>query len=153
MTYLPPPGGYAPQTYAPPGQQYAPRAQAPAPAAPRPAAPAVVRGQRPEDPPASERRPEPRVALSLPPPEQLGIGAPTPAADVDWNAVHRRLHNLGSTSYQSQRTADGYRFTCLLPTADPSRTQRVEAQAASEAEAIRVALNRAEQWARGASDN
>jgi hypothetical protein len=89
------------------------------------------------------------VALALPPPEQLGIGAATAPAEIDWNAVHRRLHLLGSTSYQSQRTADGYRFTCLLPTADPDRSQRIEAQAAGEADAIRLALDRAEHWARG----
>lgn len=88
------------------------------------------------------------MSLALPPPEQLGIGSASAPAEIDWNAVHRRLHQLGSTSYQSQRTADGYRFTCLLPTANPDRTQRIEAQAAGEAEAIRLALDRAEQWAR-----
>jgi hypothetical protein len=117
----------------------------------RPSSPALVRGQRPDDPPASERRPEPKpAALTLPPPEQLGIGGarPTPA-EIDWNAFHRRLRELGSQSVQSQRTAEGYRFTCLLATADPSRSQRIEAEGATEGEAAGRVLARAEQWAQG----
>lgn len=137
-------GGSARPIYIPSGQP-SPRPQGVA-----SVPPAKVRGQRPEDPPASERRPEPKpVALTLPPPEQLGIGAKAPAAEIDMNVVHRRLRELGSQSYQLQRTPEGYRFTCLLPTAHPDRTQRIEAQGATEAEAVRLALARAEQWAQG----
>jgi len=63
--------------------------------------------------------------------------------------IHRQLQRVGSTTYRSQQTTDGYCFTCLLPTANPNRTQRIEATAATEAEAIRLALARAEEWAQG----
>jgi hypothetical protein len=91
----------------------------------------------------------PPAPLELPSPEQLGIGSPRsqPAAELDWNAVHRRLRELGALSSQLQKVPEGgYRFTCLLPTAHPERTQRIEAHATSESEAARLALARAEQW-------
>ncbi|HKI34222.1 MAG TPA: hypothetical protein VKA46_20385 [Gemmataceae bacterium] len=147
--YFPPQGGYAPPTYAPPAQPY-PRPQPAASAVPPSSPPPKVRFQRPDDPPGSERRPEPTPAtLTLPPPEELGIGGKTAAADIDWNAVHRRLNELGSQSLQLQRTSDGYRCVCVLPTADPGRTRPIEAQAPTEAEAVRLALARAEALARG----
>ena len=112
--------------------------------------PPIIRGQRPDDPAPSERQPESKAPpLALPPPEQLGIGAASAPADIDWNAIHGQLRRVGATVYRSQQTAHGYCFTCLLPTADPSRNQRIEATAATEAEAIRLALARAEQWTRG----
>jgi hypothetical protein len=82
-----------------------------------------------------------------PPPEQLGIGEKAVADELDWNAVHRRLNELGKQSLQVQRTADGYLCTCLLATAEAGRSQRIEAQGATEAAAVRLALARAEQWA------
>jgi hypothetical protein len=66
------------------------------------------------------------------------------------NAFHRRLRELGSRSFQAEGTpADGYRYVCLLATADPSRTQRIEVRAGTEEEAARLLLARAELWAQG----
>jgi hypothetical protein len=110
-----------------------------------------VRFQKPDEPPASERRPgTTQVALSLPPPEQLGIGSPAAAAaELDLNALNSRLDELGAESTEWRRTPEGYRFVCKLASADRSRTQRIEADGATRAEAARTLLARAEEWARG----
>ncbi len=147
ITYSQPIYGAPP--YTPPAQPYAPpRQQASASSGQRSAPPTIVRGARPDDPPASERRPEPRPKLDLPPPEQLGIRTAAAAPETDWNAIHRRLRELGSTAFQSRQTADGVLITFLLPTSEAGRQQRIEAQAATEAEAIRLALARADEWVR-----
>jgi hypothetical protein len=44
-------------------------------------------------------------------------------------------------------TPGGYRFSCLLPTAQPGRTHRIEAEAVTETEVVRLALAKAEEWA------
>ena len=84
----------------------------------------------------------------LPTPEQLGVAC-TPAAGrpaaapetVDWNATHTRLLQLGALGWQVARLPQGgYRFTFLLPTAQPNCSRHVEATGASEAEAVRLAL-------------
>ncbi len=107
-----------------------------------------MRFQKPDDPPGSERRPETKsVALTLPPPEQLGIGSPPAPADLDLNALYSRLDELGAQSTESRKTAAGYCFTCLLENADRSRRQRIEADGTTRAEAARLLLARAEQWA------
>jgi hypothetical protein len=109
-----------------------------------------VRFQKPDDPPASERRPTTaRVALTLPPPEQLGIGSPAPPAELDLNALNNRLDELGAESTEWRKTPEGYHFVCKLMSADRNRTQRIEADGATRAEAGRQVLARAEQWARG----
>jgi hypothetical protein len=136
---------YVQPPYVPQGQQYPrqPTAQTPA--------PPKVRFQKPDDPPASERRPETKsVALTLPTPEQLGIGSPAAApANLDMNALNNRLDELGAESTEWVKTPEGYRFTCKLASADRSRTQRLEAEGPTRAEAARVLLARAEQWAQG----
>jgi hypothetical protein len=77
----------------------------------------------------------------LPAPEQLGVTAAGESAGVDWNAMHARLRQLGAVGWQLGRLPQGgYRFTFLLPTAEPNHSRRVEATAASEAEAVRLAL-------------
>jgi hypothetical protein len=131
--FVPPQGGFAAPTFAP-------RA---APAAPRP----IVRGVSADQPPAP-RAEKPAPLPALPPPEELGIGSPRPSGgEVDWNVVHRKLHDLGALSSQLQKMPEGgYRFTCLLPTRQPDRAQRIEAQGNSEGEAVRLALAKAEQW-------
>ncbi len=140
MTYVPPP------TYTrPPATSGQPQARAQSPAPPK------VRFQKPDDPPASERHPDKTtVALSLPPPEQLGIGSPAPpAADLDLNALNTRLDELGAESTEWRKTAGGYRFVCKLASADGNRTQKIEADGATRAEAARLLLAKAEKWARG----
>jgi hypothetical protein len=107
-----------------------------------------VRFQKSDDPPASERRPEPATAaLTLPPPEELAGAGQAAAADIDLNAVYSRLDELGAQSTESSRTPDGYRFVCKLTTADRSRTERIEVRGVTRAEAARSLLARAEQWA------
>jgi hypothetical protein len=87
----------------------------------------------------------------MPTPEQLGLAPVRPAAavaDTDWAAVHRRLDRLGATCFHLEKATGGTRITCLLPTAQAGRSHRVEAQAASEGDAVRLALDQAEEWAR-----
>lgn len=87
----------------------------------------------------------------MPSPEELGIARPpTPqtSGDGQWEAAHRRLRQLGAICYRLDRLPQGYRFTCLLPTASETRSHRVEAQAATEAEAVLLVLDQAEQWTR-----
>jgi hypothetical protein len=81
----------------------------------------------------------------MPPPEQLGIAAP---GAIDWAAVHQRLDRLGVTCFQMDRpVSGGCHIVCLVPSRQPGQHRRVEAQAATQAEAIRVVLDRAEEWA------
>lgn len=113
----------------------------PDPPAPQP----IVRAQAPDDPPAI---PRPR-ALVLPTPEALGLAASeTEPASLDWTAVHQQLDRLGVTCFQlEQSETGGFRITCLLPTASAGRSHRVEAQAATKAEVVRMVLLHAEAWA------
>ena len=132
---------------APPARTFAAPFASNPPPRPAQAPPPKVRAQSPEEPkPAARSTP-----LVMPTPEQLGIGSsarPAPAA-ADWSAARRRLELLGASCFQlEKRPAGGYRFVCLLPTAQPGRSHRIEAEADTEAEAVRVALERAEQWAR-----
>lgn len=90
--------------------------------------------------------------LVIPSPKQLGItpANTSAAAAVDWNATRRRLDRLGAVYFHLERLdAGGYRFTCLLPTSQRGRTHRVETVAATEADAIHLALAKAEEWAGG----
>ena len=117
----------------------------PAPPSPRPVVRAVP-ADEPERPTHTELRIAPPP--DLPRPERLGLRSPRPAAssEPDWNDVHRRLRDLGSISSQLRKLPEGgYRFTCLLPTGRPEEARRVEADAATEGEAVRQALARAEQ--------
>ncbi|HEV3259014.1 MAG TPA: hypothetical protein VG013_19235 [Gemmataceae bacterium] len=120
---------------------------------PRPAR--TVRGQMGAEPPPSvPPRPaeQPPAPLVIPSPEQLGLACAEPAAgdSPDWTALHRRLDQLGAWSIQLDKLpAGGCRFTCLLPTGTPDRFHRVESQAGTPAEAVRLALDDAEKWAGG----
>lgn len=78
--------------------------------------------------------------LEMPAPETfLRAAASKPAADVDWDAVRRRLEAAGAASCHLQKTPRGFRFSCAVPTANGQR-RRLEAEAESEAEAIDAAL-------------
>lgn len=85
----------------------------------------------------------------MPTPEELGVSCgPTDGSALDWTIARRRLDSLGAACFQLEKlSSGGYRFTCLLLTGQPNRTHRVEAQAATEAEAVRLVLERAERWA------
>jgi len=88
--------------------------------------------------------------LAMPSPEQLGIvqRQSKPGDGADWTQTRRRLERLGAISFQMEKMdRGGFRFLCLLPTGKPGCTHRVEAVAASEAEAIRMVLLESEDWA------
>jgi hypothetical protein len=88
----------------------------------------------------------------MPSPEQLGVvGTKRPDdAGVDWTAVHNQLNRLGATCFHLERVpGGGYRMNCLLPTNQPDRTHRIEAEAVSEADAVRLVVAKAQEWAGG----
>ncbi len=149
---VPPPPGAYPASWTSPGRPAPPLSSAPAQAQQQPARP-VIRAQAPDESSPAPRpaRPESRPApLRIPSPEQLGVtaGAPVAPDSPDWSTVHRRLDLLGATCLHLEKLPQGgCRFTCLLPTSQPDRHHHIEAQAASEAEAVRLALQKAEQWA------
>jgi hypothetical protein len=134
--------GFGPAPYQP---RPAPVAwQQPAPPRPRP----VVRAQAPDEPvPAARPVPTRPTLLTLPSPEALGL-APGKEAATDWAAVHRRLDRVGATCFHVDKLPQGgYRVTCLMPGSTAGSLHHVESQAANEAEALQLALARAEQWA------
>jgi hypothetical protein len=159
---LPPNAPFAPQF--PPQTYAAPRLvsqPAPPPNFNNPAwqpGPALAQQQ-----PASQPRPvfraqqadEPVPAaapLHLPSPEQLRVCCARPAeADAgrpDWNDTHQRLDRLGALGFHLDKVGrDGSHVTFLLPTAQPGKTHLIEATGATDAEAVRFALDRAELWA------
>jgi hypothetical protein len=87
----------------------------------------------------------------LPAPDQLGVAEAVSAVmpHADWADVHRRLDRLAALSFHQEKlTAGGCRITVLLPTDRRDRAHQVEADAATEAEAVSMALERAEKWAK-----
>ena len=88
----------------------------------------------------------------MPSPEQLGVAGFKRAdpPSIDWTAVHNQFDRLGATCFHLERTPNsGYRITCLLPTNQRDRSHRIEAEASSEAEAVRLVLAKAQEWAGG----
>ena len=77
----------------------------------------------------------------MPPPEYFGLRAKSRAVEVDWLAVQRRLEALKITRFHLQRVPAGFRFTCVVPGIPHVR---IEADGTTEAEAIDLALSRAE---------
>jgi hypothetical protein len=89
-------------------------------------------------------------ALHMPSPEELGVAGikRSDNPSVDWTAVHSQLNLLGATCFHLERTVTGgYRINCLLPTNHRDRTHRIEAEASSEADAVRLVLAKAQEWA------
>ena len=117
---------------------------------PSPPAP-IVRGQVEEQPLAAP--PPPRNTLKrleMPSPEELGVARRQESREErpDWTALHRRLDDLGARSIQLEKLArGGYLVSCLLPTSQADRYHRIESEAATEATAVRLAIERVEQWA------
>ena len=136
--YAPPPG-YVMQPPAPRPPQAAPPVRAVQAAAPKP----VIRAQAQDD-----YAPPPRPApLAMPSPQQLGVAARSGDGGCDWTALHRQMQDLGVASFQMDRpNGDIYQFTCLLPTAEAGRTHRIEGHGATQAEAVRRALDEAARW-------
>jgi hypothetical protein len=123
--------------------QTAPLANAALPAAPAAQPPPrAIRGQMPDEP--ASRQPSP---IRVPSPEQLGIAAPNPAtANAEWTG---RLQQLGVSSFHFVNLPGGaWQVICLVPGHQPGHHQRVEAEATTPAEAVRLVLSKVEQTAR-----
>src|SRR5262249_13562700 len=145
----PRPANPLPQQPAPP---YPGLAQQPLPNSPA-APPRVVRGQAPEEPvpPARPVVSEPRPApLRLPAPEELGVAGTSPASRTPANGTtaHQRLEQLAAPCLHVEKLPQGgCRLTCLLSTSQEGRSHRIDVQAADTAEALRLAVEKAETWA------
>lgn len=74
--------------------------------------------------------------LKIPTPQDLGLGNIKAAADdpVDWVMVERRMDQLGVTSYQMQKAADGFRFSIVF------RGKTVTGHGLNKAAAVRSAF-------------
>ena len=81
----------------------------------------------------------------MPSPEQLGVAVRSVEKGVDWSALHEQMRKLHVVSSHTEALPDGrIHFTCWLPRDTPGLTQRVEAVANSEAEAVQLALQHAQ---------
>jgi hypothetical protein len=147
--YSPPPGFNPPPAYNQPPALNPPRQ--PVAQRPAPQQQPVYRGVRPEEPaprpaPAPVSRPSP---VSIPAPEQLGVAAPGKREQLEFGAIPTRLRELGAVSCQVEQLPDGsWRFACQLATTEFGRTHGIEARAGTEAEAVRQAVQQAEEWKR-----
>ncbi len=100
-----------------------------------------MRGQMAEEAAA----PMPIAPVAMPSPDQLGVDVRLAAGACDWMAIHQRMQDLGVVSFQMDRlNADVFQITCLVPTAEAGRIRRIEAHGATEAEAMRCALDEAQ---------
>jgi hypothetical protein len=82
----------------------------------------------------------------MPSPQDLGVMVRPAEAAHNSAALLARVKELGIVSYHLETLPDGRsRFTCWLPRERPGLVQRIEALAASEAEAMRLGLERAGQ--------
>jgi hypothetical protein len=111
----------------------------------------IVRGQREDGPapatPAAAPAPAAILDLtppSLPPPAALGLAAP---AEMDWTATRQRLRELGVVSFKVREARGGWHFVCEVPTARVGVFHHIESgPAATEAEAVTLALAEASRW-------
>ena len=129
----------------------------------QPVAPITARGMMAETPKVVSPPliPTPKLSpVSMPSPDEVGVVPPgaksvampsPPAPDksavarVDWNATRERLDRLGAIGLQTAQLSDGrHRVAFVLRTRQADQVQRVEATAATEVEAVALALERAE---------
>jgi hypothetical protein len=134
----------------------------------QPVAPITARGMMAETPKVVSPPliPTPKLnPVSMPSPDEVGVvppgaksvampslgavGMPQPAkaggSKVDWNETRERLDRLGAIGLQTAKLADGrHRVAFVLRTRQADQVQHVEATAATEAEAVALALDRAE---------
>jgi hypothetical protein len=75
----------------------------------------------------------------------LGL-TPAKGGAADAAGLERRLQYLNAVGFGMAKVGDRWQVVCELPTAQPDRTHRVEAEAVTQAEAVRAVLDRAEQW-------
>jgi hypothetical protein len=91
-----------------------------------------------------------RATTAMPSPEELGVSAAhAPATPgVDWTATHARLEQLKATSFALSRVGEEFQFTVLLASGQADTAYRIEGRATTEAEAVRVALQKASETCR-----
>lgn len=115
---------------------------------------AIVRGQAPgDDSPAPALPANMPMKVGMPSREELGLLTAHPSASEpapDWTAARHQLDRWQATNYRLEKTADSqFRFLCTLPyPQNPGKQRQFEATAASEGEALRLALEQAESWMR-----
>lgn len=107
------------------------------PVRPRP----VVRMQAEDDPPPAREKPR---ELTMPAPEQLGIRPANTMPPIPRGLMER----YGAACYHL-KLASGWRVMAILPTKQKNVIHRVEAEAATEEDALRLLQDRVESWARG----
>jgi hypothetical protein len=84
--------------------------------------------------------------VRVPSPDELGVARPQSTAPrVDWAVVGQQMHELGARDFHIDPRDGSYRCTLLLPGDRAGVTWRVDATAATEADAIRLAIERARQ--------
>jgi hypothetical protein len=143
-----PPPVYAPQASIPQPASFVPqntqpaRPQSPSLAATQPQRPIIRARVQDDDPPPRKQRSSEPAVLAMPSPEELGLAAPRqPDSDeIDWPLVHNRLQQQGAVCSQRLQIQEGFRFIVILSTADKDRMQRIEADASTEAAAVRAAM-------------
>lgn len=147
------PPAYGPQPARPPALTAAAQPRWPgqpqAAATARPFVPAPAQGARQPVARAAapDEEPAPRTAeLIIPAPGQLGVGRPRPATPaVDWASVGRDLQALGATGWRIETVPGGFSFSCSVPGDRAGVVRRIEATGSTQAEAVRLGLERAEQ--------
>jgi hypothetical protein len=99
-----------------------------------------------ESPRAPGARPQPVIraqsddappTVRIPTPDELGLGVPKIVAGdepLDWSMVERKLDAANVSTYQMDKTASGFAFTCK------AAGGTVSGRGASRAEAVRQAL-------------
>lgn len=134
-----------------------PKGMAPRPMAPRPLPTNAELAQHPNPAPKVRLQDQEPTKQSsgkfvMPEPEALGLAvssapAAAPTATLDWNAIRARMHKLGVIGSHFDRAPQGgYRVIFTLPTAEPGRSQHIEAIGENEQVAVQQALSRAEEF-------
>ena len=113
----------------------------------------IIRAQREDDPPPLARPAQLVLRapfVKIPSPEELGVArARAPEiSSINWTDVHTRLDRMGANCFHLEKLSGSCRVTCLLPTGQQGRSRRIEAEAETEAEAVRTALAKAEEFTR-----
>jgi hypothetical protein len=157
------PGRFEPPPWPPRSSSQPPPQQAQVPPQPQPGMTARAAMADTPKQVAEPLVPTPRLTpVSVPPPEAVGVAPvrtvsiPTPeqlgvvsTAKVDWNETLSRLERLGKIGMTVGQTTDGqHRVSLVLQTNRADAVQRIEAVAGTEAEAVALALARAEEWSR-----
>lgn len=122
----------------------------PRPSPPRPVVtsppPPIIRLQNADEPKRQAPREPAPLRLQLPSPEQLGVSTTTAKTDTGWSRVDERLEQLGAVCFHVDKLPTGnYRVSCLLPTSEPDRARHIEVESNSKTEAVRLALDKAEE--------